>query len=176
MSRRRALLSAARVWIAAYMAATWTAAAWTAAATAADKADYPIRPVPFTAVTIDDGFWSPRLETNRRVTIPYDFAKCEETGRIDNFAKAGHLMPGEFRGIFFDDSDVYKIIEGAAYSLAVQPDPKLDAYLDALVVKIAAAQEPDGYLYTARTLNPDNPPAGSGQAPLGKRTRKPRDL
>jgi uncharacterized protein len=127
------------------------------------KADYPIRPVPFSAVTIGDGFWSPRLETNRRVTINYDFAKCEETGRIDNFAKAGHLMPGEFRGIFFDDSDVYKIIEGAAYSLAVQADPKLDAYLDALIVKIAAAQEPDGYLYTARTLNPENPPQGSGK-------------
>ena len=103
------------------------------------------------------------METNRRVTIPYDFAKCEETGRIDNFAKAGQLMPGEFRGIFFDDSDVYKIIEGAAYSLAVHPDAKLDAYLDAVIAKIAAAQEPDGYLYTARTLNPDNPPAGSGK-------------
>ncbi len=114
-------------------------------------------------MTIGDGFWSPRLKTNRQVTIPYDFARCEETGRIDNFAKAGRLMPGEFRGIFFDDSDVYKVIEGAAYSLAVQPDAKLDAYLDALIVKIAAAQEPDGYLYTARTLNPDNPPAGSGK-------------
>ncbi len=126
-------------------------------------ADYPIRPVPFTAVTIDDEFWSPRLETNRRVTIPYDFAKCEETGRIDNFAKACHMMQGEFRGIFFDDSDVYKIIEGAAYSLAVQPDPKLDAYLDALIVKIAAARRSRMATSTPPAPSiPDNPPPGSG--------------
>ena len=110
------------------------------------------------------------------VTIPYDFEKCEETGRIDNFAKAGKLMPGEFRGIFFDDSDVYKVIEGASYSLAVHPDPKLDAYLDKLIAKIAAAQEPDGYLYTARTLNPKNPPAGIGQGALDQRARKPRNV
>jgi DUF1680 family protein len=116
--------------------------------------DYPIRPVPFTAVRIDDSFWSPRLETNRTTTIWYDLKKCEETGRIDNFAKAGKLMPGEFRGTPFDDSDVYKVIEGASYSLAVRPDLKLDRYLDDLIVKIAAAQEPDGYLYTARTIDP----------------------
>lgn len=121
---------------------------------AAELADYPIRPVPLTAVRVDDGFWSPRMETNRLTTIWYDFKKCEETGRIDNFAKAGKLMPGEFLGIPFDDSDVYKVIEGAAYTLAVHPDPKLEKYLDDLIVKIAAAQEPDGYLYTARTIDP----------------------
>ena len=103
------------------------------------------------------------METNRRVTIPYVFAKCEETGRIDNFSKAGRLMPGEFRGIFFDDSDVYKAIEAAAYSLSSHPDAKLDAYLDGLIAKIAAAQEPDGYLYTARTINPAKAPPGSGK-------------
>ena len=124
------------------------------AAVAAELKDYPVQPVPFTAVRVEDGFWSPRMETNRVTTVWYDFKKCEETGRIDNFAKAGKLMPGKFRGIPFDDSDVYKIIEGAAYTLAVQPDPKLDKYLDDLIVKIAAAQEPDGYLYTARTIDP----------------------
>ncbi|HOX38479.1 MAG TPA: glycoside hydrolase family 127 protein [Candidatus Brocadiia bacterium] len=124
--------------------------------------DYPIRPVPFTSVKVEDEFWLPRLETNRKVTIPYCFRKCEETGRIDNFAKAGGLMEGEFVGIFFNDSDVFKVIEGAAYSLAIHPDPELDKYLDDLIAKIAAAQEDDGYLYTSRTINPKkvNPVSG----------------
>jgi len=123
--------------------------------------DYPIQPVPFTQVTIGDAFWKPRLDTNRDVTVLYDFKKCEETGRIDNFAKAGGLMAGSFRGCPFDDSDVFKVIEGAAYILAMGPNPKLDAYLDDLIAKIAAAQEDDGYLYTARTLK-------SGHARAGK--------
>jgi DUF1680 family protein len=135
-----------------------TLCAAAASARADGPADYPVRPVPFTAVKVADGFWRDRLETNRIVTVWYAFKKCEETGRIDNFAKAARLMPGSFRGTPFDDSDVYKVIEGAAYCLATQPDPKLDAYLDALIAKIAAAQEPDGYLYTARTIHPDNPP------------------
>ncbi len=126
--------------------------------------DYPFAPVPFTAVKVQDGFWSPRFETNRQRTVWYDFQKCEETGRIDNFAKAGGLMKGEFKGIPFDDSDVYKVIEGAAYVLAMQPDPKLDEYLDALIAKIAAAQEPDGYLYSARKLFPaEKMPGMSGK-------------
>lgn len=119
--------------------------------------DYPIHPVPFTDVLIDGGFWLSRLDTNRKVTIPYDFQKCEETGRIDNFAIAGGLIKGEFRGKRYDDSDVYKVIEGASYSLKTHPDPALETYLDSLIVKIAAAQEDDGYLYTTRTVNPDQP-------------------
>ena len=117
--------------------------------------DYPITPVPFTEVAFDDGFWLPRLETNREVTVRYDFKKCEETGRIDNFAKAAGLMEGPHEGIFFNDSDVFKVIEGAAYSLSLHPDPELDAYLDDLIGKIAGSQEEDGYLYTARTIDPD---------------------
>lgn len=130
-----------------------TAALVAMSSSALARNDYPITPVPFTDVHVHDAFWSPRLETNRMVTIPSDFKKCEETGRIDNFAKAGKLMPGTFEGIPFNDSDVYKVIEGAAYSLASHPDPELDDYLDKLIVKIAAAQEPDGYLYTCRTIN-----------------------
>ncbi len=118
------------------------------------SADYPCQPVPLTRVKVADSFWSPRFETNRLRTVWYDFQKCEETGRIDNFAKAGKLMDGPFRGTPFDDSDVFKIIEGAAYTLAVHPDPKLEAYLDWLITRIAAAQEADGYLYTARTIDP----------------------
>ena len=124
--------------------------------------DYAIKPAPFTMVKIEDGFWSPRMETNRTVTIPHDFKECEETGRIDNFAIAGGLKQGKFRGYQFNDSDVFKVIEGASYSLAVHPDADLDRYLDDLIVKIAAAQESDGYLYTARRLIRDDyqPPGG----------------
>lgn len=117
---------------------------------------YPISAIPFTQVTINDQFWAPRIETNRRVTVPYDFQKCEETGRNSNFAKAAGLMPGAHEGIFFNDSDVFKVIEGAAYSLMLKPDPELDAYLDKLIAWIAASQEPDGYLYTARTIAEHN--------------------
>ena len=117
--------------------------------------DYPVTPVAFTEVTFDDRFWLPRLTTNREVTIPYDFRKCEETGRIDNFAKAAGLMAGPHEGIFFNDSDVFKVVEGAAYSLSLHPDSQLDAYLDDLIAKFAGAQEDDGYLYTARTIDPE---------------------
>lgn len=113
--------------------------------------DYPIRPVPFHQVQPTGGFWADRFETNRKVTVPYDFEKCEETGRIDNFAVAGGLKEGSFQGIPFNDSDVFKVIEGAAYTLAMHPDPALDRYLDDLIAKIVAAQEDDGYLYSART-------------------------
>ncbi|MCI0495958.1 glycoside hydrolase family 127 protein [candidate division KSB1 bacterium] len=125
--------------------------------------DYPITPVPFTDVQIKDNFWQPRMETNRTVTIPYDFKKCEETGRIDNFSKAGRLTEGEFIGIRYNDSDVYKVIEGAAYSLSLHPDPELEKYLDDLIAKIAAAQEDDGYLYTTRTIDPENPAKNAGK-------------
>jgi DUF1680 family protein len=123
---------------------------------------YPIQPLPFTRVKIQDDFWLPRMITNREVTIHYCFKKCEETGRISNFSKAGGLEKGAFEGIYFNDSDVFKIVEGAAYSLSIHPDPKLDAYLDDLILKIAAAQEEDGYLYTARTIDPSSPPRGVG--------------
>lgn len=116
--------------------------------------DYPIKPVNFTKVHFTDKFWMPRIETNRKVSIPTAFGKCEETGRLDNFAIAGNLKKGEHKGDFpFDDTDAYKIIEGASYALAVQYDAKLDKYVDSLIYLISAAQEIDGYLYTCRTNN-----------------------
>jgi DUF1680 family protein len=124
--------------------------------------DYPIKPVPFTAVKLTDAFWAPRIETNRTVTIPAIFRKCEETGRIDNFAIAGGLIKGEYKGERYNDTDVYKTIEGASYSLMVRPDPVLDRYLDGVIAKIAAAQEPDGYLYTPRTASPGKIQPGTG--------------
>jgi hypothetical protein len=129
---------------------------------AQEKKDYPLQPVPFTRVSVTDEFWRPRIETNRTVTIPFILKKNEETGRVDNFAIAGGLMQGKFKGERYNDTDVYKWIEGASYSLSVHPDPDLDKYLDALIAKIAAAQEPDGYLFTARTCDPAHPVPGIG--------------
>lgn len=115
--------------------------------------DYPIQPVPFTSVNLTDNFWAPRIKKNASVTIPIAFGYCESTGRVNNFEIAGGLDTGKFRTIYpFDDSDVFKIIEGASYSLQTFPDPDLDAYLDTLIWKIGLAQEDDGYLYTNRTI------------------------
>ncbi|HUL51911.1 MAG TPA: glycoside hydrolase family 127 protein [Opitutaceae bacterium] len=130
--------------------------------------DYPVKPVPFTAVHFNDGFWAPRIEINRTVTIPFAFQKCEETGRVFNFERAAAALRGEEvkdktpPGFPFDDTDIYKVLEGASYALSVRPDSKLDAYLDGLIAKIAAAQEPDGYLYTTRTIDPVHPHKWAG--------------
>ena len=119
---------------------------------------YPITPVPFTAVKVTDSFWGQRLKTSREVTIPLAFSKCEETGRYDNFVRAAHPNDSnKVTGFSFDDTDVYKTIEGASYSMQTWPDKKLEKYIDSVLVIVAGAQEPDGYLYTARTQNPKHP-------------------
>ena len=126
------------------------------------SSDYPIQPVAFTKVQLTDSFWSPRISRNRTVTIPASFARCESTGRVHNFVMAAQKQ-GKFGTKFpFDDTDIYKTIEGASFSLAVHPDPKLKAYVDALIDTVASAQEPDGYLYTARTIDSLHPHAWSG--------------
>jgi len=117
-----------------------------------NKMGEPLSEVPFTEVHFTDNFWTPRIETNRLVSIPSAFYQSEINGRFDNFALAAGLIEGEHQGDFsFDDTDPYKIIEGASYSLAVTYDPKLDAYLDSVITLIGAAQEPDGYLTTCVT-------------------------
>jgi DUF1680 family protein len=132
------------------------------------RRDYPVQPVPFTAVQMRDSFWAPRIEINRTVTIPFAFEQCERSGRIDNFERAAAVLRRENitnkrpPGYPFDDTDPYKVIEGASYVLQVVPDPKLDAYVDRLIEKIAAAQEKDGYLYTTRTIDPVNPHRWAG--------------
>ncbi|BCS34809.2 hypothetical protein TBR22_A40350 [Luteitalea sp. TBR-22] len=132
--------------------------------------DYPVQPVPFTAVTLDDEFWAPRIERNRTASIPTALQQCEITGRVENFRRAARVLRGEPLentkppGYPFDDSDLYKVIEGASYALSVTPDPKLDAYVDELIATIAAAQERDGYLYTTRTINPAAPHPWAGTA------------
>ncbi len=125
-----------------------------------DKADYKIQGVPFNEVKISDQFWLPKIETNRTVTIPASFALCEENGRMDNFLIAGGKMKGPVKGKMpFDDSDVYKIIEGASYSLTTIPDLKLNAYVDSVIAIIKIGQEPDGYLTTYKTIDSTYAPA-----------------
>lgn len=125
---------------------------WSCADPVYQQPDAPIQEVPFTQVHIEDQFWSPRIETNRTVSIPSAFKECEKNGRFDNFVLAAGMIKGEHQGDFsFDDTDPYKVIEGASYSLAVKYDPKLDHYLDSVITIIAAAQEPDGYLTTCVT-------------------------
>lgn len=131
------------------------------------KSDYPLKPVAMTDVKLSDGFWAPRQATDIAVTIAHEMKQTEDTGRIRNFELAAAALRGEQGGQFatryaFDDSDVYKLIEAAAYVLMLKPDPALEARLDAWIAKIAAAQEPDGYLYTARTIDPEHPPQMSG--------------
>jgi DUF1680 family protein len=111
-----------------------------------------LKAVPFTEVQVRDSFWAPRLRTNREKSLPHNFKWCEDTGRFSNFAKAAGLVKGEFEGIYFNDSDVYKVLEGASYSLADHPDPVLDRMTDEVIAKIAAAQRKDGYLNTYYTL------------------------
>jgi DUF1680 family protein len=122
--------------------------------------EWQIEPVVFTEVQLTDGFWAPRMEINRRVTIPHLARQNEQTGRIDNFRKSAGLMAGPFEGRRFNDSDVYKSIEASSYSLAQTYDPELDAQLDELIALIAGSQMDDGYLFPAYTIDPDNPPTG----------------
>ena len=109
--------------------------------------------VSFTNVKVDKGFWADRLEVSRTVTIPHSLKKCEETGRIDNFAVAAGLKKGAHTGAHYNDSDVYKVIQGAIYSLKTHPDPKLEKQIDDIIAKIAAAQQADGYLYTLFSIS-----------------------
>src|SRR5450755_2463723 len=130
--------------------------------TLAQKRDYSIQSVSFTKVKLTDKFWLPRIETNRMVTIPASFERCDKTGRVKNFIMAA-THTGKFCSIYpFDDTDIYKTIEGASYSISLFPDPAMSAYLDSLITIIGKAQEPDGYLYTARSIDPAHPFSWAG--------------
>jgi DUF1680 family protein len=108
--------------------------------------------LPFPEVHIKDDFWSKRIHANRAVTIEANLHQCEITGRIRNFAVAGKLEEGKHKGLLYDDSDVYKVLEGIAYTLSSERDADLEKRTDAIMDKIAAAQQPDGYLNTYYTL------------------------
>ena len=130
---------------------------------------YPITPVAFTSVKLaPETFWGQRLQASRDVTIPLAFSKCESEGRYTNFSNAAAQMAADHNlgfkvdGYSFDDTDVYKTIEGASYLLQTYPDKKLKLYIDSVITVMASAQEPDGYLYTARTQNPEHPHEWAG--------------
>ena len=142
------------------------------------QSGYPYTQVPFTSVKITPNtFWGDRIQAAREVTIPLAFSKCESEHRYKNFEMAAYTLqhPGhaglqtpewdvsKFMGFSFDDTDVYKTIEGASYVLQTFPDEKLKAYIDSVLDVVAAAQEPDGYLYTARTINPAHPHQWAGK-------------
>lgn len=110
-----------------------------------------IRPVSATAVSLTSGMWAQRATTNANVTVPSALSRCDETGRFRNFDAAAAREPSQYEGLPFNDSDVFKVLEGIATVLAAHPSPELEAMADDLVARIAAAQEPDGYLYTIRT-------------------------
>ncbi|MDR2042347.1 MAG: glycoside hydrolase family 127 protein, partial [Tannerella sp.] len=128
-----------------------------------EQPGYPVQPVELNHVELTDSFWLPKIRTVQEKTIRYALDKCEAEGRLENFVAAGNVIrggTGKVRGAMpFDDTDVYKIIEGAAYSLINAPNPALDNYLDSVINLIAYGQEPDGYLTTWRTIAPANPPA-----------------
>lgn len=130
----------------------------------AQNPDYPIQPVSFTQVHVHDQFWEPRMKTNADITIPYILQMCKQHGRIDNFLAAAGKRKNEICSEFpFDDTDIYKWIEGASYALQVEHNPLLEKYLDSLIAIIAQAQEPDGYLYTFRTIKPVIPNKWAGK-------------
>jgi len=148
----------------------FAAAALLAAVSCAEKpkSDYSVKAVPLAAVKFTDGFWASRQQTDIGVTIRHEMKESEDTNRIKNFEIAAAALKGTTGGKFatryaFDDSDVYKVIEAASYTLMLRLDPELDKALDGWIAKIAAAQEPDGYLYTARTIDPKNPPRMAGK-------------
>jgi len=111
-----------------------------------------LRPLPLDAVDLSDAFWEPRRRINREVTLPSQFRHLEETGRLDNFRRASGKVGGEYQGIYFNDSDVYKWLEAASWSLATGPDPGLERMVEAAITEIEDAQRPDGYLNTYFTF------------------------
>src|SRR5688572_26432089 len=138
------------------------------AVAASGAADYPVQPVPFTDVRFTGGLLHARQATNQTVTLPFALAQCESSKRVLNFDLAAETMrrraagdarfqnkpPTEYP---FDDSDVYKALEGAAFSLSVATNAALAERMESPIAHVAAAQEPDGYLYTWRTMHPDSP-------------------
>jgi uncharacterized protein len=112
----------------------------------------PLRPLPLDAVRLSDGFWESRRRVNRDVTLLSQFAHLEQTGRLDNFRRAAGKIDVPFRGVYFNDSDVYKWLEAASWSLATNPDAELERMVDVAITEVADAQRPDGYLNTYFTF------------------------
>lgn len=138
--------------------------------TSALKAGYQIEPVNIQNVKLTDSFWLPIIKRVQEITIAYAIKKCDEEGRFENFLIAGKQKTGTTRGEMpFDDTDVYKIIEGASNTLISAPNPRLERVLDSMIAIVKIGQEPDGYITTWRTINPAKPPASWVPVIEGKR-------
>ncbi|CAM3588529.1 glycoside hydrolase family 127 protein [Flavobacterium chungbukense] len=138
--------------------------------TSALKAGYQIEPVNIQNVKLTDSFWLPIIKRVQEITIAYAIKKCDEEGRFENFLIAGKQKTGTTRGEMpFDDTDVYKIIEGASNTLISAPNPKLERVLDSMIGIVKIGQEADGYITTWRTINPAKPPASWVPVIEGKR-------
>jgi DUF1680 family protein len=107
-----------------------------------------LRPVPVEAVAIHDAFWTPRLHRNRESTLPTQLRLLRETGRLDNFRRVAGTFDGSFQGRYFNDTDVYKWLEAASWTLATHPDAQLESEIDEVIQIVAGAQRSDGYLDT----------------------------
>jgi len=130
-----------------------------------EPAGYRLESLPLSEVEIKGGLWASIYETSEKNTLPHEIAFLESTGRTENFSRAAGISEGPFRGERYNDSDVYKVIEGISYHLMHKKDTGLEYYTDSIISLIAAAQEDNGYIYTLRTINPDAeiPGAGSGR-------------
>jgi DUF1680 family protein len=111
-----------------------------------ESAHVQLRPVPIEAVAIHDNFWAPRLRRNREATLPTQLRLLRETGRLDNLRRVAGTFDGPFQGRYFNDTDVYKWLEAASWSLAGHPDPALEREIDEVIEIVASAQRADGYL------------------------------
>ncbi len=113
---------------------------------------YPVTPVPFTEVQLKDGFWKNWVTLVGTKFLPHNLKYCESEGKIDNFRVVCGKKEGKHKGACFEDSDVYKVIEGAGYWLALTKDPVIETQVDEIIDLIACSQQPDGYLNTYFTL------------------------
>jgi uncharacterized protein len=125
-------------------------------------ADYPLQFVPLSQVKVQDAYWSPRLASNRTVTIPHLFKMNDEHDRLNNLRKAARLMDGPYVSRRYNDTDVFKLLEAVGFTLMTQRDAALEKIADEQIAIIAKGQEPDGYLYAARTVDPQHPAPGAG--------------
>lgn len=135
----------------------------TEASAAPEKKAGTITPVPFNEVTLTGGFWADRMRTELDVTVPFSVSQCGPA--VERFRRCAAYMRGEETELpephRFISSDLYKVMEGVAYSLMARRDAKLEAFMDETIGLIGASQQADGYLYISHIChNPSIPDMG----------------
>lgn len=112
-----------------------------------------LTPVSFEKVNLSDQFWSNRMRIQKETLVPVAFERTQEA--VEDLRRTAAILNGEESPLptssRFNTSDLYKVIEGAAYLLKMERDPALEKQIDDITVIIGAAQEEDGYLYPAHT-------------------------